>query len=49
MTILNYIPAESQGSDFYICKRSRRRKREENLRIKREIRARRKAKCSAKS
>ena len=47
MTIMNFIPAESQGSDFVKNKRNHRRKRE-NV-IKREVRARRKARCSEKS
>lgn len=49
MTIMNFIPKESQGSDFVTHKRSHRRKRENDLSIKREIRARRKARCSEES
>lgn len=49
MTIMNFIPAESQGSDFVKNKRNHRRKRENDLVIKREIRARRKSRCSEKS
>ena len=49
MTNMNFIPKESQGSDFVTHKRSHRRKRENDLSIKREIRARRKARCSEKS
>lgn len=36
MTIMNFIPKESQGSDFVTHKRSHRRKRENDLSIKRE-------------